>query len=175
MLYASSFCAVDGLGKAGRRGFQQQSLIEAHWCAKCSLSHAMPNSESCSFCHVGDRFGESLEGSQAPPSFWEVPRLPRKFPKLPRKFFGGFPGGSLTVELNREEHSMDQYRSRLKLSENFERHSMALVHTFSWGDSYGPIIGPYLFLGKFVWTNGPERFSKVSPYTGIGPWMALPS
>ena len=28
---------------------------------------------------------------------------------------------------------------------------------------------------KFVWTNGPESFSKVSPYTGIGPWMALPS
>ena len=38
-----------------------------------------------------------------------------------------------------------------------------------------PIIGPYLFLGKFVWTNGPESFSKVSPYTGIGPWMALPN
>ena len=32
-----------------------------------------------------------------------------------------------------------------------------------------------LFLGKFVWTNGPESSSKVSPYTGIGPWMALPS
>ena len=43
-----------------------------------------------------------------------------------------------TKVLDREEHSMDQYRSRLKLSENFERHS------------YGPIIGPYLFLGKFV-------------------------
>ena len=25
-------------------------------------------------------------GSQAPPSFWEVPGLPRKFPELPRKF-----------------------------------------------------------------------------------------
>ena len=35
---------------------------------------------------VGDKFGESLGGSQAPPSFWEVPRLPRKFPELPRKF-----------------------------------------------------------------------------------------
>ena len=32
-------------------------------------------------------------------------------------------------------------------------------------------IGPYLFLGKFIWTNGPESSSKVSPYTGIGPWM----
>ena len=47
--------------------------------------------------------------------------------------------------------------------------------TVSWGNSYGPIIGPYLFLGKFVWTNGPETSSKVSPYTGIGPWMALHS
>ena len=33
---------------------------------------------------------------------------------------------------NREEHSMDQCRSRLKLSENFERH-WSMVHTFSWG------------------------------------------
>ena len=47
----------------------------------------------------GDKFGESLGGSQATPSFWEVPGLPRKFPKLPRKFFGDFPGSSLTVEL----------------------------------------------------------------------------
>ena len=49
---------------------------------------------------IGDKFGESLGGSQAPPSFSKVPGLPRKFPKLPRKFFGDFPGGSLTVELN---------------------------------------------------------------------------
>ena len=34
---------------------------------------------------VGDKFGESLVGSQAPRSFWEVPGLPRKFPELPRK------------------------------------------------------------------------------------------
>ena len=39
----------------------------------------------------GDKFGESLGGSQATPSFWEVPGLPRKFPELPRKFFGDFP------------------------------------------------------------------------------------
>ena len=38
----------------------------------------------------------------------------------------------------------------------------------------GPIIGPCLFLGKLVWTNGPESSSRVSPYTGVGPWMALP-
>ena len=48
----------------------------------------------------GDKFGESLGGSQAPPSFWKVPRLPRKFPQLPWKFFGDFPRISLTVELN---------------------------------------------------------------------------
>ena len=51
----------------------------------------------------------------------------------------------------REEHSMDQCRSRLKLSENFERHwsipiseeihmDQSLVHTFSWGNSYGPTV-----------------------------------
>ena len=47
---------------------------------------------------VGDKFGESLGGGQAPPR--EVPGLPRKFPKLPRKFFSDFPGSSLTVVLN---------------------------------------------------------------------------
>ena len=59
--------------------------------------------ERCSRLHlheVGDKFGESLGGSQAPPSFWKVPGLPRKFPQLPRKFFGDFPGSSLTVEFN---------------------------------------------------------------------------
>ena len=39
-------------------------------------------------------------GSQAPPSFRKVPGLPRKFPELLRKFFGDFPGSSLTFELN---------------------------------------------------------------------------
>ena len=34
----------------------------------------------------GDKFGESLGGSQAPPSFWKVAGLPRKFPELPQKF-----------------------------------------------------------------------------------------
>ena len=48
---------------------------------------------------LGDKFGESLGGSQATPSFWEVPGLPQKFPKLPQKFFGDFPGSSLAVEL----------------------------------------------------------------------------
>ena len=58
-----------------------------------ALRHLLP-------VQIGDKFGESLGGSQAPPSFWETPGLPRKFPELPRKFFGDFPGRSLTVELN---------------------------------------------------------------------------
>ena len=33
----------------------------------------------------------------------------------------------------------------------------------------------YLFLGKFVWTNGSDSSSKVSLCTGIGPWMAFPA
>ena len=44
--------------------------------------------------HLETKFGESLGGSQAPLSFWKVPALPRKFP-------GDFPGGSLTVDLDR--------------------------------------------------------------------------
>ena len=66
---------------------------------------------------------------------------------------------------------MDQCRSRLKLSENFERHwsilisgeihtDQSLVHTFSWGISYGPMVLRVLL--KF-------------PLHCIGPWMALPS
>ena len=62
-----------------------------------SPPHKPPFENSQDF---GDIFGESLGGSQAPPSFWKVPGLPRKFPELPRKFFGDFPGSSLTVELS---------------------------------------------------------------------------
>ena len=58
-------------------------------------------------------------------------------------------------------------------TETFRELSGPLVHTNSGGNSYGPIIGLYLFLGKFVWTNGPESSSKVPPYTGIGLWMAF--
>ena len=54
-------------------------------------------------------------------------------------------------------------------TETVEELSGPLVHTNFGGDSYGPIIGPCLFLGKFVWTNGPESSSKVSVLTGIGP------
>ena len=48
-----------------------------------------PDNNFTAFIHIfnfGDKFGESLVGNQAPPSVWEVPGLPRKFPELPRKF-----------------------------------------------------------------------------------------
>ena len=67
---------------------------------------------------------------------------------------------------------MDQCRSRLKLSENFERHWSIQISGVIHMDQ---LLVHMNFLGKFVWTNGPEKPSKVSPYTGIGPWMALPS
>ena len=65
---------------------------------------------------VGDKFGESLGGSQAPPSFWKVPRLPQKFPGLPRKFLSDFPGSSVTVELN---SNPEVPRKFPRLSRNF--------------------------------------------------------
>ena len=34
---------------------------------------------------------------------------------------------------------------------------------------YGPMIGPYEFPPKFVWTNGEQSSLKVSVLTGIGP------
>ena len=37
------------------------------------------------------------EEVRAPPSFCKVPRLPRKFPELPRRFFSDFPGSFLSV------------------------------------------------------------------------------
>ena len=51
------------------------------------LLSAYPSQKSVFNClSIGDKFGESLVGSQASPSFWEVPGLPRRFRELPRKF-----------------------------------------------------------------------------------------
>ena len=71
---------------------------------------------------------------------------------------------------------MDQCRSRLKLSENFERHwsipfpgeihmDQSLVHTFSWGNSYGPMVLKVLlkFPPTLVLVHGwllPDRFQE---------------
>ena len=52
-----------------------------------------------SHASFGDKFGESLVGSQAP----ELLGSPRTSPEVPRispEVFGDFPGSSLTVELN---------------------------------------------------------------------------
>ena len=67
------------------------------------------------------------------------------------------------TSLCREEHSMDQYWSRLKLSENFERHWS--IRT-SWGNSnMDQSLVHTTFPGEIrIWTNGPESSSKVSPY-----------
>ena len=48
-------------------------------------------------------------------------------------------------------------------TETFRERWALLVHTNFGGNSYGPIIGPYVFLGKQEGTNGPESSSKVSP------------
>ena len=67
-----------------------------------------------------------------------------------RIFWALFPT-KLRINNTREERSMDQCRSRPKLSENFERNwsiqisgeihmDQLLVHTFSWGNSYGPMV-----------------------------------
>ena len=63
----------------------------------------------------------------------------------------GFSPFVLFLFLGQIRAPMDQYRSRLKLSENFERHwsipiygethmDQSLVHTFSWGNSYGRMV-----------------------------------
>ena len=49
-----------------------------------------------------------------------------------------------------------------------------MVHINFRGNSYEPMAPLPLFSLKFVWTNGPKSSPKVSPETGIGPWIALP-
>ena len=60
----------------------------------------------------------------------------------------------------KEEHSMDQCLSRLKLSENFERHWSILFSGEIHMDQSWSIPFPG---GKFVWTNGHESSSKSFP------------
>ena len=91
-------------------------------------------------CGIPEEIGrESALETQDLPGLIGAPRVPIIFEAL---------SGLIRT---REEHSMDQYRSRLKLSQNFERHwsilisgeihmDQSLVHTFSWGNSYGPMV-----------------------------------
>ena len=81
-------------------------------------------------------------------------------------------GFSLLLSLFWRALTMDQYRSRQKPSENFERHCSIRISGQIHMDQS---LVHMNFLGKFVLTNGPESSSRVSPCTGIGPWMALPS
>ena len=76
---------------AGSFGWDDDQAY-AH-CEKASLGMTL----ACS----GDKCGESLGGSQAPPSFWEVPgSSPELLP--PEVFRWPSPGSSLTVELNKK-------------------------------------------------------------------------
>ena len=91
--------------KGGGGGIQFRLKNLSWWAGKPGspgiLEHSRSNSRNCPHdLSLGDTFGESLGGSRAPLSFSEVPDFPRKFPELPRKFFGDFPGSSLTVGLN---------------------------------------------------------------------------
>ena len=65
---------------------------------------------------------------------------------------------------------MDQYRSRLKLSENFERHWSILIS----GEIHMDQSLVHTFPGEIRTTNGPESSSKVSPYTGSGHGWLFP-
>ena len=71
----------------------------------------------------GDKFGESLGGSQAPSSFCKVSGLPRKFPEPSRKFPGDFPRSSLTVELNSNPEVPQKFPGLPRSSPDFPRSS----------------------------------------------------
>ena len=58
-------------------------------------------------------------------------------------------------------------------NQNFKR-GLGAIGPFEFQGKLVWTNGPFaLSLGTFVWTNGSESSSKVSPKTGIGPWMAL--
>ena len=70
-------------------------------------SVVLPWTSACRHPHIyamepflGDKFGKSLGGSQAPPNFWKGPRTSPEVPRTSPEVFGDFPGSSLTVELN---------------------------------------------------------------------------
>ena len=106
-------------------------------------------------------------------------------------FVWSLEGHSLTLSVChfREEHSMDQCRSRPKLSENFEGHwsipfpgeihmDQSLVHTFSWGNSYGPMVLKVLqkFPPTLVLVHGWlfPAFAPRSTHTFMKSWLEIP-
>ena len=68
-------------------GEGRQTQFAGHALPPQSLMVSGEPGTACKIELVGDKFGESLGGSQAPPSLWKVPGLPRKFPS-------DFPGSS---------------------------------------------------------------------------------
>ena len=84
-------------------------------------------------------------------------------PKCPKVVF------SVRILLGRATHGPMPAQG-----ETLEELSGPLVHTNFPRKRYGPMIGPYEFPPKFVWTNGTQSSLKVSVLTGIGPWSALP-
>ena len=74
---------------------------------------------------------------------------------------------------------MDRYRSRLKLSENSERHwsiltsgeihmDQSLVHTFSWGNSYAPMVLKVFLkfpvaLPRIIWIRTAQPHPPILP------------
>ena len=53
------------------------------------------------------------------------------------------------------------------VDQNFRR--LGAIGLCKWNNPLVPC-----FQGKSVWTNRAESLPKVSPKTGIGPWMVLP-
>ena len=90
------------------------------------------------------------EWSQAPPSFWEVPGLPRKF-------FGDFPGSSLTVEPTSNQRLPGSFRNFPGSSQNFPGSSRTSpeVSPFLW-EAWHPLLTHRNFLWQTPLT--PTRF-----------------
>ena len=91
--FRSLWCSVPG-PRDYKSGRGQPHLLPVCWCCSCCSMMMVMVMVMSPHWHglLGElllaaiKFGESLGGSQAPPSFWKVPGLPRKFPKLPGSF-----------------------------------------------------------------------------------------
>ena len=92
--------------------------------------------------------------------FHTLTRLP------PRNRFVQSGIGIMWSDYDWEKPSMDQYQCRGKLLKNFQDHWSIRISSPL---RYGPMIGPYEFPPKLVWTNGAQSSLKVSVLTGIGP------
>ena len=92
---------------------------------------------------------------------------PQKFKTpTPRRYFRGrCPIPVLVPEKAGKSHPW----TNASVGETLEELSGPLVHTNFPRKGYGPMIAPYEFPPKLVWTNGAQSSLKVSVLTGIGP------